>query len=112
MKNPYSEFKGTTSQYKYLHVLVAKAFGKPRLCEDCGTTEAKRYDWANLGGNYGYPYVVCREDWKRLCRSCHQKLDAHLFVGKRYTGYRNSEETKQKKRDAMNRLYALRKAAA
>lgn len=105
MRNPYSKFKGTTSQYKYLHVKVYKAFGRPQQCEDCGTESAKRYDWANLGNNYGYPYVVNREDWKRLCRSCHQKLDADLFIGKRYTGHRNSEETKQKKRDAMHRLY-------
>lgn len=95
-RNPYSEFKGTTSQYKYLHVLVAKTFGKPELCIDCGTTEAKRYDWANTGNNYGYPYVVKREDWVRLCRSCHQKRDAHLFIGKRFSGKKHKKESKNK----------------
>jgi len=96
MRNPYSTFNGTTSQYKYLHVLVSKRFGKPSVCEDCGSTNAKRYDWANLGNNYGYPYVVLREDWKRLCRSCHQKQDADLFIGKRYAGKKHTAESKAK----------------
>lgn len=105
VRNPYSEFNGTTSQYKYLHVKVAKAFGKPSLCEDCGVTDAKRYDWANQGNNYGYPYVVKREDWKRLCRSCHQRQDAHLFIGKRYSGKTHTEESRLKTSEAMKRQW-------
>lgn len=104
-RNPYSKFNGTTSQYKYLHVKVAKAFGKPKLCEDCKTTTAKRYDWANTGDNYGYPYVVLRENWRRLCRSCHQKLDADMFVGKRFAGHKHTEESKAKTSATLHRRY-------
>lgn len=104
-RNPYSEFKGTSSQYKYLHLLVNKAFGRPRVCEDCGSTDAKRYDWANNGSNYGYPYVVNREDWVRLCRSCHQKKDAHLFVGKRFAGKRHTFESRAKTSASLRRYY-------
>lgn len=101
----YSEFNGTTSQYKYLHVKVSKAFGKPSKCEDCGTVNAKRYDWANTGNNYGYPYVVAREDWKRLCRSCHQRLDAHLFIGKRFSGKKHTQESKEKTRKTLKNTW-------
>lgn len=111
-RNPYSEFGGTTSQYKYLHVKVGKAFGKPGLCEDCGTTEAKRYDWANTGNNYCYPYVVLREDWVRVCRSCHQKRDAHLFVGKRFTGRKHSEESKTKTKETLKNNWRNQYASA
>lgn len=106
IRNPYSRFNGNVNQYKYLHVKVSKAFGKPRKCEECGTTEAKRYDWANLGENYGYPYVVRREDWRRLCRSCHQKLDADLFVGKRFAGKKHSSESKSKTSATLKKFWA------
>lgn len=105
-RNPYSEFNGTTSQYKYLHVLVAKRFGKPKKCEDCKTTEAKRYDWANTGNNYGYPYIVLREDWIRLCRSCHQKRDAHLFIGKRFAGKKHKEISKAKTSNTLKTFWS------
>lgn len=104
-RNPYSKFNGTTSQYKYLHVLISKAFGKPRLCQDCGTTDAARYDWANLGDNYGYPYVVRREDWKRLCRSCHQKLDTELFIGKRFANKKHHLDSKLAASEAMKKYW-------
>jgi len=105
MRNPYSKFNGTISQYKYLHVKVSKTFGRPKLCEDCGTTTAKRYDWANQGNNYGYPYVVKREDWKRLCRSCHQKQDAELFIGKRFSGHTHTAESKAKTSATLRKRY-------
>ena len=106
MRNPYSKFNGTVSHYKHLHRKVAKVFGTPSECEDCGTTEAKRYDWANLGNNYGYPYVVKREDWKRLCRSCHQKLDAALFEGKRFTGKKHKPESRAKTTETLKKYWA------
>lgn len=52
------------------HHRLYKMFGKPRRCDHCHTTTAKCYDWANLSGNYADP-----NDFKRLCRSCHLKLD-------------------------------------
>jgi len=102
----YSEFNGSTSQYKYLHVKVAKAFGKPALCEDCGRTDAKRYDWANLGNNYDGNYIIRREDWRRLCRSCHQKHDAHLFIGKRFSGKKHRAESRAKTSATLKKFWA------
>lgn len=106
MRDPYSKFNGTMSQYKYLHVKVNKAFGRPQKCEDCGTTTARRYDWANLGNNYGYPYVVKREDWRRLCRSCHQMLDAELFLGKRFAGKSHKATSRAKTSETLRKYWA------
>jgi len=90
--NSYSQFNGTVTQYKNLHQWVNKQFGRPGVCEDCGTTDAKRYDWAAIGGRY----TKLRADWKRLCRSCHQKFDAELFIGKRFAGKSHSDKSKLK----------------
>jgi hypothetical protein len=52
--------------------MVARKRGKPKRCEECGTTDPKKtYDWANQKGRYDDP-----QDYRRLCRSCHGKLDA------------------------------------
>lgn len=41
-------FKGTPTEYRTLHQWVAKNLGKPQECWHCGTTEVKRYEWANI----------------------------------------------------------------
>lgn len=97
----YSKFRGTVTEYKNLHSWVNKNFGRPRKCDDCGTTTAKRYDWATIENRY----TKLRSDWRRLCRSCHQKLDAELFVGKRFAGKTHSTVSKQKTSQTMKQYY-------
>ena len=63
-------WKGNDAGYKALHYRVITKRGQPQLCEDCGTTKAKRYEWANLTGRFEDV-----NDYKRLCKSCHAKLD-------------------------------------
>jgi hypothetical protein len=65
-----ARWKGDQAQYQALHLRVAQLRGKPSLCETCGTTTATAFDWANLTGDYKNPM-----DYKRLCRSCHSKMD-------------------------------------
>jgi len=44
-------------------------------CEECGTADPRRsYDWANLTGNFADVM-----DYRRLCRSCHWKLDGKIL---------------------------------
>lgn len=59
-------------KYNALHQRVRRLYGKPNLCEDCGTTAAKAYDWANISREYS---TTERNDWKRLCRRCHIRFD-------------------------------------
>lgn len=56
--------------YRGKHKRVENLRGKPRLCENCGTTTAMRYEWANVSGNYDDP-----NDFIRLCVLCHRKRD-------------------------------------
>ena|ERR1043166_3927472 len=101
MRSPYSQFPGTVTEYKNLHKWVNDNFGRPRVCEDCGTTEAKRYDWAVIDGKY----TKDRNHWKRLCRSCHQKLDASLFVGKRFAGKSHTPSSRARTSITMRRYW-------
>ena len=60
---------GNKISYRALHVWVARNYGKPATCEECG--KSKKLVWANLSGEYRRD----RDDWKRLCRKCHYKFD-------------------------------------
>lgn len=63
-------WKGNNVRYAMAHKRVENIRGKPKLCEVCGTTKAKRYEWANLTGNY-----TDLLDYQRMCKSCHAKHD-------------------------------------
>lgn len=65
-------WKGDGAGYASLHRRVELRRGKPRLCEHCSSTKAIEYNWANISGNY---HDV--NDYIRLCRSCHAKMDNH-----------------------------------
>jgi len=60
--SPSTEFKKGQIPWNYnydddismqaLHTWVKKRLGKLKKCEHCGTTKAKRYDWANKSREY------------------------------------------------------------
>jgi hypothetical protein len=54
-----------------MHVWVARWKVKPSLCEHCGTTKSKKYEWANI--DHKYRRVL--DDYIRLCTSCHRNYD-------------------------------------
>jgi hypothetical protein len=57
--------------YQAYHYRVIAERGRPSLCEICGTTDGNaHFEWANLTGNY-----ADASDYKRLCKSCHNRLD-------------------------------------
>ena len=69
-----NNWKGDDVGYAAFHKRLETQKGRPKKCEECGTTEEKRtYDWANLNGRYNDP-----SDYKRLCRSCHWKYDGTI----------------------------------
>lgn len=63
-------WKGNNVKYRALHARVVKQLGNPQKCEHCGTTIAKKFDWANISGKY-----EDINDYIRLCRKCHIKYD-------------------------------------
>ena len=70
-KNP--AWRGSEASYSQLHDRVAAIRGRPSRCEHCGTTTARRYEWANLTGSYADP-----NDYVRLCTLCHMRMDGHV----------------------------------
>jgi hypothetical protein len=53
------------------HCWIAKNYGKADLCENDNSHTGKRFEWANISREYKRD----RSDWKRLCPSCHRKMD-------------------------------------
>jgi hypothetical protein len=64
-------WKGDRVGYGGIHAWIVSVKGKPMSCEDCLTTAAKAYHWANISGEYKRD----ANDWKRLCARCHHRFD-------------------------------------
>ncbi len=67
----HHNWKGEKVSYRTLHNWIVNNFGKADHCEHCGKTDAKRYDWANISGEYKRDI----SDYIQLCRKCHIKFD-------------------------------------
>lgn len=65
-------WKADKASYKAIHQWFDRTYGKPLKCDHCGSTTAKVYDWAN---KFPFNYNRNRDEWMRLCRSCHMKYD-------------------------------------
>lgn len=70
-------WKGQGIDYHWLHRWINREWGRPKKCEYCGTTKAKRFEWANISGKY---LRLCRKDWMRVCSSCHIKNDRYKSI--------------------------------
>lgn len=58
-------------RYDTLHVRVQAARGKPAMCTRCGLDDPdRRYEWANLTGDYENV-----QDYARMCVPCHRRFD-------------------------------------
>lgn len=68
---PPNNWKGDKASYYAVHAWVARHRGRPQKCEHCGTTEKKKYQWANKS----HEYKRDLNDWIRLCVPCHKKYD-------------------------------------
>lgn len=67
----HPRWKGDDVGYFGLHDWIEKHYGRPKECEVCGLNDPKRkYHWANLTN-----YKRDRNDFKRMCVSCHRKYD-------------------------------------
>jgi hypothetical protein len=68
-------WKGDNAGYVAIHMWVTRWKGKPNYCENCGTTEKRKYEWANI--DHKYHRVL--DDYIRMCTSCHRKYDKTLL---------------------------------
>lgn len=64
-------WKGDSVGYSALHSWIRKNKGTPKKCEHCGRTDKKKYEWANISGEYKRDL----NDWIRLCTKCHREFD-------------------------------------
>lgn len=73
-KNP--SWKGEALGVGSIHSWLRRIFGTPKLCEFCKDTK-EFCDWALLKDK---KYERKRENFMRLCRSCHMKYDTKYGV--------------------------------
>lgn len=64
-------WKGDEVGYIAIHDWVRRRLGKPRFCARCESTTEKRYEWANISGEYRRDL----NDYVRLCKRCHNLFD-------------------------------------
>lgn len=64
-------WKGDKIGYWGIHAWIKREYGSPKKCDDCGTTTAKKFEWANISKKY----IRDISDWKRLCTKCHNSFD-------------------------------------
>lgn len=68
---------GENGTYRAKHKYISRIKGEPNKCEFCGTTKAKRFEWACLD----HKYTRNPDKYVRLCVSCHRKFDNSLKTG-------------------------------
>src|SRR3990167_3947508 len=71
-----NNWQGNDVGYHGVHHWVKKHFGKPLKCEHCGTTTARKFEWANKD----HKYKRIRADFVRLCTTCHRKYDVQQKI--------------------------------
>ena len=73
----HPNWKGDGVGYGALHSWIVRKLGKAVSCTNCRVLDAKKYEWANLSGQYRRDLA----DWVQLCCSCHKKLDYGRIPG-------------------------------
>lgn len=85
MREESSQWKGDKIETKNaVHWRVEAKYGKPNYCEICKRTDKKKYEWSNKDHSYRMP--INKDDWQRLCTSCHRKYDI------KHNNYRKKNE--------------------
>lgn len=81
-----SQWKGDDIKYRGAHSRLNRERGRPNECEHCGTTTAKKFEWAlrhdaevrktDTDGQFaGFDYSPRPNDYLRLCTACHHEYD-------------------------------------
>jgi hypothetical protein len=85
-------WKGEKAGYVAKHLWIIKHHGKASECIKCDSKTAKRYEWANISGEYKRDF----SDYMPLCPPCHRRLDKGNYCrkGHEYTN-KNTRVSKQ-----------------
>ena len=69
--NPY--WKGENATTSSIHCWIRDNFKKPLFCEICNRPDdkTKLFEWSNKD----HKYSRLREDWRYICRGCHNEWD-------------------------------------
>ena len=70
----HHSWKGDKASYTAFHQWVRRKLGRPQECELCGDRGKRKYEWANLTGDYRN-----LNDYVRVCTPCHRKIDGFSF---------------------------------
>ncbi len=58
-------------KYIATHIWLRYHYGKANHCSNDKTHQSKKFEWANISGEYRRDV----NDYKQLCPSCHRKMD-------------------------------------
>ena len=77
-------WKGDDAKPSAKHYWVYRKFGRPETCEICGKTGLRgtKIQWSNKD----HKYSRNREDWQRICPSCHSYYD------RKYNNYQCNQD--------------------
>lgn len=76
-------WRDSSAAYNSIHAWVERELGKPKVCNICKTTTAKKFEWSNISGFYHRDF----KDWIRLCTKCHVLVDGRFGNGSGKTKY-------------------------
>lgn len=85
IENRVKQFRGNLSKlwkgdkvgYGGVHTWIRNHFGKADCCENLNCEQkSKFFEWANISGRY----LRKREDFMKLCRSCHRRFDMGMKI--------------------------------
>lgn len=81
-----NNYKGDEVSYNGLHKWIHRHKGRPTICQMCGSTTAKKFEWANKS----HLYKRDEDDWLSLCTKCHHTYDN--IAEKRWATRRTNEQ--------------------
>ena len=102
-----NRWKGNKAGYHATHAWFSTNYGTPNYCEFCRgeSKKAKTYEWALIKGK---KYSRDREDYMRLCHSCHVKYD---WIESRTEAFRKNVHNKavyKKRAKTMHKKYGMK----
>lgn len=82
-----------TSEYRVLHTWIQRNYGKADRCDFDPDHTSKKFEWANLTGEY----VKDIDHYRPLCTSCHKTMDKNILTACKRGHPRTPENIRRRK---------------